>query len=1004
MASGALKGLTIQIDGDTSGLNAALKDVDKKSRDLSSELSQINKLLKLDPSNTEALAQKQKVLAEAISNTEAKLNTLHEAEKQAQAQLQNGEITEAQYRALQREILYTEKKLDNLKQAATDTAKQMDNLGKESDDAKKGIKDTGDEAEDAEADVEGLGDGLVDVAKNGFTALAAAATAAVGAIFATAEASREYRAEMGKLDTAFRDADFSSRAAYQTYSDLQGILGETEQAVEAANHLAKLCTTEEELANWTDILTGVYGTFGASLQPEALTEAANETARCGQITGALADAINWAAAEGETFGVTLKKNTKENKEWNDAVKAATSAEDYFNLALQECNTQQERQQLITETLTGLYKGAAVQYKETNKAVIEANKANEEWNATMADIGAEMEPVVTDIKKMGTALLKEAKEPMKDVADFIRTKLLPAVTDMGRWATQNVPRIITLVGSLAGTVALYKTTMLSAELATKGLTIATALQQKAQAALNLITKANPYVLLATAILGVATALTALNLCTTEAIEKVDPLTEAERELMEAADEAAEAFREQSEATDELQKNLAAEHDYTMDLADELFNLADASGKVAEEDQARAKFILGELSEAMGTEWTMVDGVIQKYGELKGSIEGVMRAKLANSLLEAENADYIAAVQGEASAWENLTLKEKDYQAQLAATQKAQEEYEAYYAQYREAMDNAYTQDQIDSANAMLIDLGAKETAWNNEKALLDEKQGYYEQALADYESIVTTKLTFEEAQQAALEGNYEKAVQLLTQEGDAYSAYADTLDAETARALSSLQKGAVDAGIKAELTRENFEKGVDGYTEEMVAEAEQGYDNALGAFSSAYVDAYGVGEDLGSGIEEGLGSKTGSLYSKATSIVSGIISAMRTAADSHSPSRKTIAFGEDMGEGTEIGLENTTKDLRRAATNQAAAILEGYRSQELTGQNTLRQIAEQQASHAMSEQMTMASANAPMLEKILSAIERGQVLLIDGDTLVGATANRMDSALGRRHDLAAKGAI
>lgn len=977
MASGALKGLTIQIDGDTSGLNAALKDVDKKSRDLSSELSQINKLLKLDPSNTEALAQKQKVLAEAISNTEAKLNTLHEAEKQAQAQLQNGEITEAQYRALQREILYTEKKLDKLKQAATDTAKQMDNLGKESDDAKKGIKDTGDEAEDAEADVEGLGDGLVDVAKNGFTALAAAATATVGAVLATAEATREYRAEMGKLNTAYKTSGYSAGTARQAYEELYSVIGETDQSVEAAQQIALLSNSAEDVAKWADLAAGVVGRFGDALQPETFYEAANEVMKLGESTAAWTQML-------EQSGVMTVED--------------------FNEGLAACSTEAEKQAYMLKVAERALGDAANQYKETNKAVIEANKANEEWNATLAGIGAEMEPVVTDIKKMGTALLKEAKEPMKDVADFVRTKLLPAVTDMGRWATQNVPKIITLVGGLAGTVALYKTTMLSAELATKGLTIATALQQKAQVALNLVTSANPFVLLATALVAVGTAMAALNICTTEAVEKIDPLTEAERDLMEAANDAAEAFREQTEATDGLQRQISAEHDYTMDLADELFNLADASGKVAEEDQARAEFILGELSEAMGTEWTMVDGVIQKYDELKGSIEGVMRAKLANSLLEAENADYIAAVQGESAAWENLTLAEKDYQAQLAATQQAQEDYEAYYAQYREAMSTAYTDDQLAAVNAQYADLGTKKEIWDSEKALLDEKQTAYDQALSDYEALVTTKLTFEEAQQAALEGNYEKAVQLLTQEGNAYSAYADTLDAETARALSSLQKGAVDAGIKAEVTRENFEKGVDGYTEEMVAEAERAYGEALDNFATAYSDGYSVGEDLGSGLEEGLGSKTGSLYAKATSVVSGIISAMRTAADSHSPSRKTIAFGEDMGEGTEIGLENTTKDLRRAATNQAAAILEGYRSQELTGQNTLRQIAEQQASHAMSEQMTMASANAPMLEKILSAIERGQVLLIDGDTLVGATANRMDSALGRRHDLAAKGAI
>jgi len=130
---------------------------------------------------------------------------------------------------------------------------------------------------------------------------------------------------------------------------LQGILGETDQAVEAANHLAKLANNEEELSNWTNIATGVYATFGASLPIENLTEAANETAKVGTLTGGLADALNWAGVNEEAFQAQL-----------DA-----------------CSNEQERQTLIMETLNGLYSDAADKYRETNAEVIRANQANEE---------------------------------------------------------------------------------------------------------------------------------------------------------------------------------------------------------------------------------------------------------------------------------------------------------------------------------------------------------------------------------------------------------------------------------------------------------------------------------------------------------------------------------------------------------------------------------------------------------------------------------------------------
>ena len=205
MASKALKGLTIKIGGDTSDLSKALDGVEKQSRSLSSELGQINKLLKLDPKNTDLLAQKQKVLADAIASTSTKLDTLREAEKQVQEQFERGEVSEAQYRALQREIIETEGKLNKYEKAAKETAEAVEELGKESTEAAAGIEKTEKEAEDAEEALADLGEQAADAAKNGLTALAGAAAAVVGAIVGTAEASREYRTEMGKLDTAFTD-------------------------------------------------------------------------------------------------------------------------------------------------------------------------------------------------------------------------------------------------------------------------------------------------------------------------------------------------------------------------------------------------------------------------------------------------------------------------------------------------------------------------------------------------------------------------------------------------------------------------------------------------------------------------------------------------------------------------------------------------------------------------------------------------------------------------------
>lgn len=288
MANKIIKGLTVEIGGDTTKLGKALESVEKKSRDLSSELGEINKLLKFDPGNADLLAQKQKVLADAVENTSEKLDILKEAEAQVQKQFERGEVSEEQVRALQREILATTKKLSSYEKAAKETADAIDKLGKDSAEAEEGaedisksskkaskaLDDMADSADKAGEAGEGMGSKLAGAAKVGIGALAAGATAAIGALVGSAEATREYRGEMGKLDAAFTSSGHSSETATAAYKALQGVIGETDQSVEAAQQIALLADSEEDVAKWAGLASGVVGKFGDALQPETFYEAA----------------------------------------------------------------------------------------------------------------------------------------------------------------------------------------------------------------------------------------------------------------------------------------------------------------------------------------------------------------------------------------------------------------------------------------------------------------------------------------------------------------------------------------------------------------------------------------------------------------------------------------------------------------------------------------------------------------------------------------------------------
>lgn len=262
---------------------------------------------------------------------------------------------------------------------------------KELEQQKKALEEMGDESEKAAKGTDKLKEstektgkgfsalkGAAGIAVGAIAALGAAAVAGIKSLLSLSESTRELRTDMAKLETGFTSNKLSAEDATKTYKTLYGVLGDTGKATEAAGHLALLANSSEDLAKWTDICTGVYAQFGDSLPIEGLTEAANETAKVGDLTGVLADALNWAGVN----------------------------EDDFQKKLDACSTEQERQKLITETLNGLYSEQSDKFKELNKDVIAANEAAADLAQAQADLGAAAEPLNTKITELKTSILTE----------------------------------------------------------------------------------------------------------------------------------------------------------------------------------------------------------------------------------------------------------------------------------------------------------------------------------------------------------------------------------------------------------------------------------------------------------------------------------------------------------------------------------------------------------------------------------------------------------------------
>ena len=246
---------------------------------------------------------------------------------------------------------------------------EIDKLRKHLDESQKQLQKTEKVGKSAGA---GLGKALGAAGKAVGTAMKAMVTAvaaAGAAMVGLTESTREYRTQQAMLATSFQTAGGSAEQATEVYGDLYRVLGDTGKATEAAQQLAMLTTEQEALTEWTTICQGVYATFGDSLPIESLAEAANETAKTGELTGALADALNWAGVSEEEF------------------------KDQLFL----CNTEAEREALIRETLTGLYGEAAATYEKTAADILKANEAQMKLTDATAQAGAALEPVITTIK-------------------------------------------------------------------------------------------------------------------------------------------------------------------------------------------------------------------------------------------------------------------------------------------------------------------------------------------------------------------------------------------------------------------------------------------------------------------------------------------------------------------------------------------------------------------------------------------------------------------------------
>ena len=300
--AGKIKGITIEIAGNTQPLNKALEDVNKKSRDLQSELRQVERLLKLDPKNTELLAQKQKLLSDAISNTKEKLDTLREAERQAQEQFKRGEIGEEQYRAIQREVIKTEEELKKLNKQLKEMdwkpiTDKLDKFGKTATDIGKSM------SAKVTAPILGVGAAAAKMGKD-FEAAMSKVQALSGA---TAE-------EMANLEKQAREMGAATVFSASEAAEAQAFLAmagyDVAQIMDSLPGLLDLAAAGQlDLGRAADITTNIMSGF--NIEAEKTTEVADVLAKAAASANTsveqMGDAMSYVAPVAAGAGISLEE-------------------------------------------------------------------------------------------------------------------------------------------------------------------------------------------------------------------------------------------------------------------------------------------------------------------------------------------------------------------------------------------------------------------------------------------------------------------------------------------------------------------------------------------------------------------------------------------------------------------------------------------------------------------------------------------------------------------------
>ena len=387
--------------------NSQIKQINDSIRECGSEMKALSSEFDKNGNSQEALIAKNKNLQKELELQRQKMGLLQTqydkqvkkldelAQAYQKAKTENGEMSTEAAKAetafnkqastvskLSVAMNETQTYINKLNNSIDKNADMLDEIEQGARDAATGLSKLGDEADSASNQLDSIASSTKSEALSG---LADNISAVGDAMTGMVEESKEYLSIMGQLEASSQRLGYSTEQTEQTYTQLYGILGDQQTAATATANLQALGLSQQDLTQMTELAIGAWAQYGDSIPIDSLAEGINETAQRAVVTGAMADALNWAGI----------------------------SEDEFNERLAQTSSTAERANMIMETLSGIgLDGVAESYRKNNEELIKNNEAQANFDESMSKLAEIIMPAVTDA-------LNIAAEAIGKIADWFQ---------------------------------------------------------------------------------------------------------------------------------------------------------------------------------------------------------------------------------------------------------------------------------------------------------------------------------------------------------------------------------------------------------------------------------------------------------------------------------------------------------------------------------------------------------------------------------------------------------